>query len=214
MVERHNGYLETSFLPGRSFASPADFNAQLAAWLPRANQRLVRSLAPVTGSGAGGRPADHLAADVAAMTALPQAAPAIGWLQRVRVNRDYYVRVDTVDYSVDPGVIGRMVDIHADLHRVRVSCAGRLVADHARCWARRQVITDPAHREHAARLRALWQQEQAARAIARRHQDGHPVAIRALGDYDTLFGIDPTSFTPTPPNDGVGGRGGGLEVVR
>ncbi len=29
IVERANGYLETSFLPGRSFASPADFNAQL-----------------------------------------------------------------------------------------------------------------------------------------------------------------------------------------
>ncbi len=28
MVERHNGYLETSFLPGRTFTSPADFNAQ------------------------------------------------------------------------------------------------------------------------------------------------------------------------------------------
>jgi transposase len=39
LVERANGYLETSFLPGRSFASPADFNAQLAGWLERANQR-------------------------------------------------------------------------------------------------------------------------------------------------------------------------------
>ena len=29
MVERNNGYFETSFLPGRSFASPADFNTQL-----------------------------------------------------------------------------------------------------------------------------------------------------------------------------------------
>ena len=29
LVERANGYLETSFLPGRRFASPADFNAQL-----------------------------------------------------------------------------------------------------------------------------------------------------------------------------------------
>jgi hypothetical protein len=28
--ERANGYLETSFLPGRRFASPAGFNAQLA----------------------------------------------------------------------------------------------------------------------------------------------------------------------------------------
>ena len=41
IVERANGYLETSFLPGRSFASPEDFNARLSGWLPRANRRLV-----------------------------------------------------------------------------------------------------------------------------------------------------------------------------
>jgi transposase len=34
IVERANRYLETSFLPGRTFASPADFNDQLAGWLP------------------------------------------------------------------------------------------------------------------------------------------------------------------------------------
>jgi hypothetical protein len=44
MVERTNGYLETSFLPGRRFASPADFNTQLGDWLPRANTHTVRSL--------------------------------------------------------------------------------------------------------------------------------------------------------------------------
>jgi len=33
LVERANGYLETSFLPGRTFVSPDDFNAQLADWL-------------------------------------------------------------------------------------------------------------------------------------------------------------------------------------
>jgi hypothetical protein len=31
LVERANGYLETSFLPGRSFTSPADFNEQLVS---------------------------------------------------------------------------------------------------------------------------------------------------------------------------------------
>ena len=36
LVERANGYLETSFLPGRVFTSPGDFNQQLAAWLVRA----------------------------------------------------------------------------------------------------------------------------------------------------------------------------------
>ncbi len=43
-MERANGYLETSFLPGRVFASPADFNAQLSTWLTRANQRQHRAL--------------------------------------------------------------------------------------------------------------------------------------------------------------------------
>jgi transposase len=55
IVERINRYLETSFLPGRSFASPADFNAQLTQWLPIANARRV----PAT----DGRPADLVDAD-------------------------------------------------------------------------------------------------------------------------------------------------------
>jgi transposase len=36
LVERANGYLETSFLPGRRFGGVADFNAQLTAWLATA----------------------------------------------------------------------------------------------------------------------------------------------------------------------------------
>lgn len=201
MVERHNGYFESSFLPGRSFTSPEDFNTQLTDWLPRANQRLVRSLAPVTGSGAGGKPADHLSVDLAAMNGLPPVAPRVGWQHRVRLGREYYVRLDTVDYSVDPTVIGRLVDVHADLEHVTVTCEGRLVAQHRRCWARRQTITDPAHVHTAARLRAAFKHDQAARAAAmrgaRRHDNGYPVQLRALPDYDALFGIDPTTFTTT-----------------
>ena len=44
LVERDNGYLETSFLPGRSFESPEDFNHQLTGWLPVANARRMRVL--------------------------------------------------------------------------------------------------------------------------------------------------------------------------
>lgn len=44
LVERANGYLETSFLPGRGFTNPADFNSQLANWLARANRRQHRRL--------------------------------------------------------------------------------------------------------------------------------------------------------------------------
>lgn len=42
IVERADGYLETAFLPGRSFTSPIDFNNQLAQWLPIASSRRVR----------------------------------------------------------------------------------------------------------------------------------------------------------------------------
>lgn len=37
MLERLHDYLERSFLPGRSFASPADFNHQLGAFFTKAN---------------------------------------------------------------------------------------------------------------------------------------------------------------------------------
>ena len=40
VVERTNGYLETSFLPGRRFVDVADFNRQLTTWLRRANNRI------------------------------------------------------------------------------------------------------------------------------------------------------------------------------
>jgi transposase len=146
LVERFHNYLETSWLPGRSFASPADFNAQLAGWLARANTRRMRALEC--------RPADRIAADRAAMAGLPPVAPVTGWYRTARLPRDYYVRLDANDYSVDPAVIGRRIEITADLARVRVTCDGRLVADHQRCWARHQTITCPAHLAAARAMRS------------------------------------------------------------
>ncbi len=191
LVERNNGYFETSFLPGRRFASPADFNRQISDWLTRANARTVRAI--------GGRPADLLEGDYAAMTPLPPLDPPIGLTARVRLARDYYVRVDANDYSVDPQVIGRFVDVAATPGEVVIYCAGQVVARHQRSWARHAVITDPAHRDTAATMRrALAHDRSARRAAERRHLDGHPVTLRALPDYDALFGVD---FTPTPIPD-------------
>jgi transposase len=176
LVERANGYLETSFLPGRSFASPADFNAQLAAWLVVANQRHRRVL--------GCAPADRIQADRAAMLPLPPVAPVTGWHASLRLPRDHYVRLDSNDYSVHPAVVGRRVEIRADLERVWVWCDGRLVADHGRCWARHQTLSDPAHLQAAAQLRHQ-------RAVLARHPDhAEEVQLRCLADYDAAFGLD------------------------
>src|ERR1035441_4354021 len=121
IVERNNDYLERSFLPGRSFASPADFNAQMGEWMLLANGRFKRVL--------GCAPADRIDADRAAMAPLPPIAEsALGWHNRIRLPRDHYVRIDTCDYSAGPAVIGRMVDVRADLGQVTVTCEGRLVA--------------------------------------------------------------------------------------
>ncbi len=188
MTERNNGYFETSFLPGRSFASPADFNMQLTEWLPRANARTVRSLA--------GRPIDVLDRDIAAMTALPPNPPATGLQTRVRLGRDYYVRLDGNDYSVDPRMIGRLVDVTATLTRVIVICEGQVVADHERCWANHAVVTDPGHVQTARGLRAMFS---AAKRDRERQETlarpGERVMFRDTSDYDTLFGIrfDPTT---------------------
>jgi transposase len=175
LVERANGYLETSFLPGRAFASPADFNAQLRAWLVRANQRRHRAL--------GCRPVDRIDADRAAMVALPPVPPTVGWRLTARLPRDHYVRVDANDYSVHPSVIGRRIDVTADSRQVLAHCDGRLVARHDRCWARHQSITDPVHRDAAAVLRAARQLTTVVPAATQ-------VEHRALSDYDRMFGLD------------------------
>ena len=70
IVERRNGFFETSFMPGRDFTSPADFNAQFADWLTTANARVVRTIKA--------RPVDLLDADRAAMLPLPPVAPSVG----------------------------------------------------------------------------------------------------------------------------------------
>jgi hypothetical protein len=183
VVERRNGFFETSFMPGRGFESPADFDDQFTNWLTRANGRIVRTIKA--------RPDDLIDADRAAMLPLPPVAPTVGWVNRVRLGRDYYVRVDSNDYSVDPAVIGRFVDVTADLTRVEVRHEGRLVAAHDRVWARGMTITDPTHVAAAKVLREQFQQPRPATVI----DDG---MARDLADYDRAFGLIDATVTDGP----------------
>ena len=180
LVERANGYFETSFLPGRRFLGPADFNTQLADWLVLANGRRHRRL--------GTRPIERWDTDRAAMLPLPPVAPVVGWRTSSRLARDHYLRLDSNDYSVDPSVIGRRVELAADLEHVVVTCDGVEVARHHRCWARHQSLTDPAHAATAVRLRARHRAAHRTRADPDPHTQ---VEHRDLADYDRVFDLDP-----------------------
>ena len=185
IIERAHDYLERAFLPGRGFTGPADFNTQLQAWLDVVNRRRRRVL--------GCAPSDRVGADTAAMLALPPVPPVIGWRISGRLPRDYYVRLDSNDYSVHPAVIGRRVEVVADLDRVRAFCDGRLVADHDRVWAKHQTLTDP---EHASAARQLRSQ----RIGLVRPTTAPLVETRRLTDYDTALGL-----ADQPGADGVDG---------
>lgn len=175
LIERCHDYLERSFLPGRSFTSPADFNAQMQQWIALVNTRQRRAL--------GCAPTDRIVADRQAMLTLPPVAPATGWRTSTRLARDHYVRLDSNDYSVHPAVIGRRIEVIADLARVRVLCEGKLVADHERVWAWHQTISDP---EHVAAAKALRRE----RVGVLRPANEQVVEQRCLADYDDALGVD------------------------
>jgi transposase len=175
LVERAHDYLERSFLPGRTFTGPHDFNAQLGDWLAVANTRRRRVL--------GCAASDRIVADRAAMLALPPVAPITGWRTTTRLARDHYIRLDSNDYSVHPGAIGRRIEVVADLDRVRAFCDGAQVADHERIWAAHQTLSDPAHVAAAKALRH-------DRVGILRPMPVLEVEQRDLRVYDTALGLD------------------------
>jgi transposase len=177
MVERANGFLETSFLPGRSFTSITDFDGQLSEWIAKVNVRPRRALE-------GAAPADRIGADRAAMGVLPPVeAVSIGWHHSIVLPRDHWVRLDTCDYSVHPSAIGHRVQVHADLAGVRITRGGHSVGAHQRCWARQQTITDEVHAQASQVMRQAYQDR------PRGGRERHEVAYRDLADYDRICGV-------------------------
>ena len=109
--------------------------------------------------------------------------PALGWANSLRLSRDHYVRLDSNDYSVHPAVIGRRIEVRADLLRVRVFAEGKVVADHERAWAKHQTVSDPVHVQAAKALRREG-------IVLIRPRLEPVVQVRDLSDYDTALGVD------------------------
>jgi hypothetical protein len=125
----------------------------------------------------GGRVVDALAAERRFLRALPDPLPDVDVRTEVRVQRDGFVRVRDVDYSVPPGLAGRRVQIRLSPAAVMVCLEGAEIARHRRSYAPADVVLDP---RHARALRL-------ARAARARLQAGD-VTLEAvdLGRYDRL----------------------------
>ena len=147
-VERLQGYLETNFERGRRFANPADFQLQLDDWFLKANARTHKTLRA--------RPVDRLAAELEAMAPLP-ALPDLDRRLVLRVPADPFARFDTNDYSLDPRLVGRRVELRVSQAEVsaRALDSGDLAARHQRSFARHRTITALEHRRLLCELRSL-----------------------------------------------------------
>jgi transposase len=169
-VERTNGYLETSFLPLRSFCDLGDLQAQSDVWAQQVawcrHHRRV-----------GGRVVDALAAERRFLHALPDPRPDVDVRTEVRVQRDGLVRVGDVDYSVPPGLAGRRVQIRLSPAAVVVHLEGAEIARHQRSYAPADVVLDPRH-ARALRLARAARAGLAAGDV--------PLEAVDLGRYDRL----------------------------
>ncbi|MBA2460329.1 MAG: hypothetical protein H0V45_00945 [Actinobacteria bacterium] len=109
------------------------------------------------------------------MRPLPERLPDVDRRFVTRISPDPYLRVDSNDYSLDPRLVGRRVELRISQREVlAVSLeTGELAARHVRSFARHRTITAL---EHARALRQL------------RGAPPEPeVELRPLARYDALI---------------------------
>jgi transposase len=143
-VERLQLYMETNFEPGRRFANHLDYQLQLDDWFEKANARTHKTLRA--------RPIDRLVEEREVMRPLPTHQPDLDRRWTVRVPPDPHLRFDTNDYSLDPNLVGRRVEIRVSQREIMAVAldTGELACRHERSFARNRTVTAL---EHARALR-------------------------------------------------------------
>jgi transposase len=169
-LERGHRFLHGNFEAGRIFANPLDFQAQLDGWSDRINQRVHRTTRAVV--------AERLAEERDVMRSLPAAMPDTERRFVTRVPAQPYLRIDRNDYSLDPRLVGRRVEVRVSQAQITAVAldTGELAARHARVFAGGLCFTDPAHQAALDELRGERRRG--------RHVD---VELRPLARYDQLI---------------------------
>jgi transposase len=168
LLERRHRFMRSNFEPGRVFASPDHYQLELDAWNERVDRRTHRGIRAV--------PAERLAAERRRMRPLPAQMPDSDRRFVVRVAQQPYLRFETNDYSLDPRLAGRRVEVRiSQTELVAVALdTGEHACRHRRVFARQRTLTAP---EHGQALDAL-------RGSRRREVE---VEVRPLARYDRLI---------------------------
>lgn len=169
-LERSHRFLHGNFEAGRRFANALDFQDQLDRWCERINARVHRTTRAVV--------AERLAEEQARMRALPETLPDTDRRFVTRVGAQPYLRVDRNDYSLDPRLVGRRVEVRVSQAEIRALAldTGELAARHTRVFAGGLAFTDPAHQAALEKLRG-----------ERRRAREPDVERRPLARYDALI---------------------------
>jgi transposase len=151
-VERTIRFLETSFVPLRTFTTLDDLQAQHDTWAEQvAYARHHRRIGAIVN--------DAWATERGWLRPLPDPLPDVSRQLETRIGKDCFVRVGNVDYSVPPGLAGRRVQLQVTLRRVVVRLEGTVIAEHERSWIPADVVMAPTHlrllREHRDARKAL-----------------------------------------------------------
>ncbi len=128
-LERSHRFLHGNFEAGRRFANALDFQDQLDRWCERINARVHRTTRAVV--------SERLSEEHARMRALPERMPDTDRRFVTRVQAQPYLRVDRNDYSLDPRLVGRRVEVRVSQAEITALAldTGELAARHARVFA-------------------------------------------------------------------------------
>jgi transposase len=137
-VEGGVGYVRRNFLvPVPEAACWEDHNAHLVAACQREWERRAADASHTT--------AELLASDRKAFLPLPREPFEARRVELVTISSLSLGRFDGNDYSVPTRFAYQSLTATGTIDRVRFSQRGQLVAEHVRCWGKRQVTFEPLH---------------------------------------------------------------------
>jgi len=166
------GYVKRNAITGREFASFADLERHLAAWMVKADEREHGSTHEA--------PRVRFERDEASRLKPLPATPPPARERRLerRVATDCFVDVDTIRYSVPHRLIRERVEVLVGDNQVVIFHGGRMVATHRRATEPHSRVVDPHHLDGLVR------------AEPPRLPEASPLEAmgRSLSDYAALVG--------------------------